>query len=68
MAKIKQQRVITYRFPGALENAKKLGVGYSAYVKWLMNGSKTISPKRIARVQIVETDGRGRFVPNRPTI
>jgi len=68
MAKIKQQRVITYRFPGARENAKKLGVGYSAYAQWLMNGSHTISRERIARVEIVETDGRGRFVPNRPTI
>ena len=66
--KIRQQRVITYRFPGARENAKKLGVSYSAFAQWLMNGSHTINADKRARVVIVETDGRGRFVPIRPTI
>lgn len=66
--KIRQQRVITYRFPGAKENARKFGVSYSAYEQWLMNGSRTIGRERIARVEIIETDGRGRFVPTAPTI
>jgi len=62
--KIRQQRVITYRFPGARANAKRLGVSYSAYLGWLQTGTKFIGPAKRARVEIVEFDGRGRRVPN----
>lgn len=63
MEKIRQQRVITYRFPRAKENAKRLGVCYSAYLGWLQTGTKFIGPAKRARVEIVEYDGRGSRVP-----
>lgn len=62
-SKIRQQRVITYRYPGAAENAKRLGVSYSAYISWLQTGTKNIGPAKRARVEIVEVDGRGDRVP-----
>lgn len=61
--RIRQQRVITYRFPGAAENARKLGVSYSAYIGWLQTGTKFIGPEKRTAVEIVEIDGRGGRVP-----
>lgn len=61
--KIMQQRVITYRFPGAAANAKRLGVTYTAYINWLQTGEKNIGEDKRRRVEIVEVDGRGMRVP-----
>ncbi len=63
MKRIRQQRVITYRYPGAAANAAKLGVSYSSYINWLQTGTKNIGPDKRALVEIVEVDGRGARVP-----